>query len=192
MKVNSAALILTIFKISVLLFGCGMNKKNLNTLMWCELEGNYNLLFENEDTLSKTHGALTNGSRVLIGKKKGDFLEVYVKNNFKKLKKNRYYFYKPKYKILGHYSFLNSTVLFWEPHDYSRVYIKGRRGGCFYINSSGNRTYVERSFCSSSKIKKNNVYTKSKYKGDIHVKGHYRRSKSGKRFYVKPHSRRKN
>lgn len=28
-----------------------------------------------------------------------------------------------------------------------RRYIRGPRGGCYYINSNGNRTYVDRSFC---------------------------------------------
>lgn len=29
----------------------------------------------------------------------------------------------------------------------SRIYRKGRRGGCYYIASSGNRVYVDRSIC---------------------------------------------
>jgi hypothetical protein len=29
-----------------------------------------------------------------------------------------------------------------------RVYIRGPRGGCYYINGSGNKTYVAHSFCS--------------------------------------------
>ncbi len=28
-----------------------------------------------------------------------------------------------------------------------RTYIRGPRGGCYYINSNGNKTYVDRSFC---------------------------------------------
>jgi|SRR5690606_18253993 len=28
-----------------------------------------------------------------------------------------------------------------------RKYIRGPRGGCYYINSNGNKTYVDRSFC---------------------------------------------
>ena len=28
-----------------------------------------------------------------------------------------------------------------------RQYIRGPRGGCYYINSNGNKTYVDRSFC---------------------------------------------
>lgn len=28
-----------------------------------------------------------------------------------------------------------------------RTYIRGPRGGCYYINSSGNKTYVDRSLC---------------------------------------------
>ena len=29
----------------------------------------------------------------------------------------------------------------------SRTYIRGARGGCYYINSNGNKTYVDRSLC---------------------------------------------
>ena len=32
-------------------------------------------------------------------------------------------------------------------HYPSRSYIRGPRGGCYYINSNGNKTYVDRSFC---------------------------------------------
>jgi hypothetical protein len=28
-----------------------------------------------------------------------------------------------------------------------RTYIRGSRGGCYYINSHGNKTYVDRSLC---------------------------------------------
>ncbi len=29
----------------------------------------------------------------------------------------------------------------------TRRYIRGSRGGCYYINSNGNKTYVDRSIC---------------------------------------------
>ena len=29
----------------------------------------------------------------------------------------------------------------------SKAYIRGPRGGCYYINSNGNKTYVDRSLC---------------------------------------------
>lgn len=32
-------------------------------------------------------------------------------------------------------------------NSYGRVYIRGPRGGCYYINSNGNKTYVDRSLC---------------------------------------------
>lgn len=31
--------------------------------------------------------------------------------------------------------------------DPSRTYIRGPRGGCYYLNSKGNKTYVDRSLC---------------------------------------------
>ncbi|HEU0047772.1 MAG TPA: SH3 domain-containing protein [Nitrososphaera sp.] len=36
------------------------------------------------------------------------------------------------------------TVTTYTP---GRTYIRGSRGGCYYINSNGNKTYVARSFC---------------------------------------------
>lgn len=29
----------------------------------------------------------------------------------------------------------------------ARKYIRGPRGGCYYINANGNKTYVDRSIC---------------------------------------------
>jgi hypothetical protein len=34
-----------------------------------------------------------------------------------------------------------------KPASTGRTYQKGPRGGCFYLNSSGNKVYVEKSFC---------------------------------------------
>lgn len=31
--------------------------------------------------------------------------------------------------------------------DSTRTYIRGSRGGCYYLNSNGNKTYVSRSLC---------------------------------------------
>ncbi|WP_298547103.1 hypothetical protein [uncultured Aquimarina sp.] len=59
-----------------------------------------------------------------------------VKTNkaLKEKKRNTYRSKKAKY-----YSSFKSTS--------SRRYIRGPRGGCYYINSNGNKTYVSRSLC---------------------------------------------
>ncbi|HDZ07080.1 hypothetical protein LCGC14_0166830 [marine sediment metagenome] len=43
----------------------------------------------------------------------------------------------------------NSSSSSYKPNRYrsSRTYYRGSRGGCYYINSSGNKSYVSRSLC---------------------------------------------
>lgn len=43
----------------------------------------------------------------------------------------------------------NSNNTSYEKKNYQsiRTYYKGPRGGCYYINSNGNKTYVSRSLC---------------------------------------------
>ncbi len=67
--------------------------------------------------------------------------------------------------------------------DTQRTYITGERGGCYYINSNGNKTYVDRSLCgeSSSAI----TSTPSSSGGTVNVRGYYRKDGT----YVRPHTR---
>lgn len=88
------------------------------------------------------------------------------------------------------------------PYDPAKNYIRGTRGGCYYLSASGGKVYVERSYCGStidytptplySAPQSNSSYKSKSSAGTTHVKGHYRTSKSGKRTYVKPHTRRRN
>lgn len=41
----------------------------------------------------------------------------------------------------------NNTSFKEKTHKNSRTYYSGPRGGCYYINSNGNKTYVSRSLC---------------------------------------------
>jgi len=41
----------------------------------------------------------------------------------------------------------NSSSYKFKKYRASRTYYKGPRGGCYYINSNGNKTYVSRSLC---------------------------------------------
>lgn len=41
----------------------------------------------------------------------------------------------------------DTKATYEEAQTRSRTYIRGPRGGCYYINKNGNRTYVDRSLC---------------------------------------------
>lgn len=43
----------------------------------------------------------------------------------------------------------NNNLNSYQESNYStsRIYIRGPRGGCYYINSNGNKIYVDRSVC---------------------------------------------
>ena len=41
----------------------------------------------------------------------------------------------------------NNSTYKTKSHRSSRTYYRGPRGGCYYINSNGNKTYVSRSLC---------------------------------------------
>ena len=42
---------------------------------------------------------------------------------------------------------LKSSTPSSRPKSTGRSYIRGPKGGCYYINSNGNKTYVDRSLC---------------------------------------------
>lgn len=178
-------------------FACKSTKIH-ETSFWGELEDNQNYLYQSDSLTAIVDGELNSGSVLLFGAPKGDFHEVYVtKIKNKKTKKVKYYLYKPKYKTLGLYSTKNTENLVRATVEVSRSYQTGERGGCYYVNSNGNRIYVDKSFCrsvaSSTTSTKTYKSTSSKSSGgDIHVKGHYRKTKSGKTIYVKPHTRKRN
>lgn len=64
-----------------------------------------------------------------------------------------------------------------------RTYITGERGGCYYINSNGNKTYVDRSVCGSSTVVSDPAPASSS--GTVNVRGYYRKDGT----YVRPHTR---
>ena len=66
------------------------------------------------------------------------------------------------------------------PRRTSRSYYTGPRGGCYYINSNGNKSYVDRSLCGSSS---RSSYSSSSYHSGSRG-GCYRYSSSGKKVYV--------
>ena len=42
-------------------------------------------------------------------------------------------------------------ALAFQSCDYNSKYIRGPRGGCYYNNSNGNKTYVDRGYCATNK-----------------------------------------
>ena len=179
-----------------LLPSCASSKFDYGNSFWGELEEDQNYLYKTDNLSGIVDGELNSGSIVLLGMNKGDFQEVRL-TNLKSKKVNRY-LYKPKYKKLGPFASNYSQKLNRPSIDYSRSYLTGEKGGCYYLNSNGNRVYVDRAFCKSSTSRysasSTKSYNSSRYKsssGNTYVKGHYRKTKSGKTIYVKPHTRKK-
>lgn len=68
-----------------------------------------------------------------------------------------------------------------------RTYITGPKGGCYYINSNGNKTYVDHSLCAESQPSRNTTTSTPSSNGTVQVKGYYRKDGT----YVKPYTRSK-
>lgn len=66
----------------------------------------------------------------------------------------------------------------------SRIYTAGPQGGCYYINSNGNKTYVDRGLCGASTPP--TVTPASSGSGTVNVRGYFRKDGT----YVSPHTRR--
>lgn len=183
----------------IFLSACKVTKVNYDNFFWGELEENRNYLFRADNLNAIADGELNAGSRLLFGRMNGDFHEVYINkvNKYKKTKRIKYYLNKPKYKWLGFYSSSYSENIVRASVDHSRIYQTGERNGCYFINSNGIRIYVDKSFCKSSitSVISSKTYKSSTSKstgGIIYVKGHTRKTKSGKTIYVKPHTRKRN
>ena len=183
-----------LFFIIIACIGCSTFKANDN-MFWGELETGQNYLLRNPNSEAISDGELDSGSIVLFGKKEGDFTTVYLTNPKKRTKKLKYYLYKPHYRAVNESTSSNVERLLHPKIEVNRSYSSGTRGGCFYLNGNNNKVYVDKSFCNSKTSYSfsptlNSSSTKSTG-GTTQVKGHYRKTKSGKTVYVKPH-RRKN
>ncbi len=189
---------LTLFGLVITLLSCSTSEKAYRQSFWGELEDNQNYLYRADSLTAVVDGELNSGSIVLFNSMKGDFFEVYVQKPTRKKKARstaKYYLYKPKYKKLGGYSSSYSAKLIKAPVDPSRSYIWGPRGGCYYINSIGNKIYVDHIFCKAEETQPVSPTTTQRYNystppsssGDVNVKGYYRKDGT----YVKPHTRSK-
>lgn len=121
---------------------------------WGTLETEEAYLYKTNSLTSIVDKEIKKGSILFFHTQVGDFREVYTRNPRKvdkELRGNfRYYLYKPKYKKLS-YKYTKSSASVYEiPFDPNQSYISGERGGCYYINKHGNKTYVDRSYCKST------------------------------------------
>lgn len=186
-----------IWIILILVFtSCKTLFPDYNSMYWGELQSSQNYLYTHPDLQSVVDGELDSGSILLIGTSKGDFTTVYLQDPYKTNKKKKYYLHKAKYVKNSLYSSGNSEKLNKSTIEISRSYVTGEKGGCYYINNNGNRIYVNKSLCSSYRNVSENANSASSNTsstgGSNYVKGHYRKTKSGKTVYVKPHVRKKN
>lgn len=194
------------FSILFLLFlvSCQTSKIDYSNAFWAELEDNQTYLYRVDSLNAIVDYEFEKQTVLLFTQKKGDFYQVRYKPYAKKKKDRKtYWVYKPKFKEVSKYGTKNYENLYFPYPDPNREYLTGERGGCYYLTSNGNKIYVDRSLCnsrkqsstlsssSSSSSKKHKTSTYKSSSGTTYVKGHYRTSKSGKRVYVKPHTRSK-
>lgn len=144
--------IISLLLLSSFIMGCSItNKIDWSNSYWATLESDEAYLYTADSLTSIVDKEIKKGSILFFHTQIGDFKEVYTRNPRKvdkELWKNfRYYLYKPQYKKLS-YNYNNISALVDEiPFDLNQTYISGERGGCYYINKHGNKTYVNRSFC---------------------------------------------
>ena len=143
----------------ILISGCATtNKINWSNSFWGTIESEEAYLYKSRGLTAIVEKELKRGSIVFFHTRHGDFQEVYISNPkliSKELRyKYRYFLYKPKYQKLNYKYKKNIASLYEIPFDPNRTYLNGERGGCYYINKHGNKTYVSRSYCSAAATKK--------------------------------------
>jgi len=130
---------------------------------WAYLENKETYLYSQPKLDAIVQKEITVGSIVYVHKNIGEFTEIYTRypENIKNLDyriKFRGYIYNPKFKKITksytqEYGKLNEI-----PFDPNQSYVTGERGGCYYKNKHGNKTYVDRGYCSSTPKKSVTTY----------------------------------
>ena len=196
MNMKNLILILNVF---IIIVSCNAPKSSQSSnYFWGEVIEENLYLYQSDSLTSIVDGEITPGSIILFGDVKGDFQEIYLDNPKGGLV--MYRIYKPKFRKILLYT-ANSNYrerVLKAPIEANRSYTTGDRGGCYYVNSKGNKVYVNKDFCGNVEkteittptYNSNNSNSKSTG-GDINVKGYYRTTKSGKTIYVKPHTRKR-
>ncbi|MCC6280995.1 MAG: hypothetical protein IT262_10365 [Saprospiraceae bacterium] len=146
---------ISLLLLSSLIISCSTtNKIDWSNSFWGALESDEAYLYTADSLTSIVDKEITKGTILYFHNQVGDFKEVYTRNP-KKVdkelrKKFRYYLYKPKYKKLSYKYSKDSATIYEIPFDKNQTYILGERGGCYYINKHGNKTYVNRSYCDAT------------------------------------------
>ena len=160
-----------------LLISCSITKQiDYSNSFWGTLEDEENYLYTSNSLTSIVDKEIKKGTILFFHTNHDDFVEVYTKNT-KKIKDNKqkeeckFYLYKPKYQKLSYQYNKDYATIYELPFAPNRKYILGERGGCYYINPTGNKTYVNRSYCSQSiqqkKIQPEKTTITKKYKSNL-------------------------
>lgn len=147
--------VISLLFLSSLIISCSTtNRTDWSNSYWGTLESDEAYLYTADSLTSIVDKEIKKGSILYFHTQVGDFKEVYTRNPRKvdrELRKNfRYYLYKPKYTKFSYTYNKDAAILYEIPFDINQTYISGERGGCYYINKHGNKTYVNRSYCNAS------------------------------------------
>lgn len=151
----------------LLVVSCGTTSKLMYpNIKLIQIESEENLLYTEANINAPIANTIKKGSIFFYNSTNDDYLEVYTSNpNYiskEILKKHKYYLHKVKYKpYTQSYSYRTAKIIEL-PFDASKNYIRGERGGCYYMNSNSNKQYVNRSYCGSYNKPKTTKTTKKK------------------------------
>lgn len=155
------------------LFSCISSKpkpyQNFNLIT---LENEEILLYTQPDINSTVANTIRKGSMLFCTSTDSVFTEVFTMNpeyiskgDFKYYK---YYLHNPKYTVSTSNYYVKNGTLIESPYDETKNYIRGERGGCYYDNSNGNKTYVNRSYCNTGY--QSSTLSPKLYKGSVRKK----------------------
>ncbi len=157
-----------------ILSGCSISKKiDWSNSFWGELLSEELYLYKENDSNSLVENSVIKGSILYFHKTKGDYREVYTRNlqtvKSKYRNKYRFYLYKPNYRKLDYHYTKSKDSIHEVPYDINKTYLTGPRGGCYYMNSQGNKTYVNRHYCNelfypTTTVKTNRTYSRKSSK----------------------------
>jgi len=174
------------FLLLLLLVSCGTTSKLIYPdIKLIQIEGEEYLLYTEANLNAPIANTIKKGSILFYNSTINNYLEVYTSNPNYISKENhkdyKYYLHKAKYKPYTSSYYDRKARIVELPFDSSKNYIRGERGGCYYMNSNSNKQYVNRSYCSSYSKPKIATPTKkkTKYKSKSYSSTCGARTKSG-------------
>lgn len=150
-----------------------------------QIKGKEHLLYTEANTNSPIANTIKKGSILFHSSTIKNLLKVYTRNpNYISNGTHRdyqYYLHKAIYKpYTSSYSDKNAKIVEL-PYDANKNYIKGERGGCYYMNNMYNKQYVNRAYCTNYKdpVKIKSTKKKKTYKSKSYTSTCGARTKSG-------------